>query len=234
MAAVAEALARQQEARGRRQAAAERARAARRPGRGRDRHRPAGRASSAGRCSSSEGARRRSRWRGGSRRGAAGRWCPSSGWPRTTTTSPRCARRRSLDASGALRTLRYDPQQRAARARPAWASCSTTRSAALVDELGARAARGPRPRRDGRARWRPAIAPGETLSGAFARLVSRLLPELVVLDPADAALKRAGGSRCWRASSREGSPTLAARARSRARACWRPATTSRCRCARAS
>ena len=31
---------------------------------------------------------------------------------------------------------------------------------------------------------------GETLSSAFARLVSRLLPELVVLDPADAELKR--------------------------------------------
>jgi bacillithiol synthase len=31
---------------------------------------------------------------------------------------------------------------------------------------------------------------GETLSGAFAALVSRLLPELVVLDPADETLKR--------------------------------------------
>jgi bacillithiol biosynthesis cysteine-adding enzyme BshC len=31
---------------------------------------------------------------------------------------------------------------------------------------------------------------GESLSSAFARLVSRLLPELVVLDPADEALKR--------------------------------------------
>jgi bacillithiol biosynthesis cysteine-adding enzyme BshC len=48
--------------------------------------------------------------------------------------------------------------------------------------------------------------PGVTLSEAFARLVSRFLPELVVLDPADATLKRLMAPVLAR-ELREGSPT---------------------------
>jgi bacillithiol biosynthesis cysteine-adding enzyme BshC len=48
--------------------------------------------------------------------------------------------------------------------------------------------------------------PGTTLSGSFSRLLSRLLPQLVVLDPADPALKRLMVPVLAR-ELREGSPT---------------------------
>ena len=81
--------------------------------------------------------------------------------------------------------------------RSASRSASRPRAIVLDDthhrprrRAGARPARRPSSRDDGlRGASRSATRPGETLSGAFARLVSRLLPELVVLDPADPALK---------------------------------------------
>ena len=74
---------------------------------------------------------------------------------------------------------------------PPRASCSTRRSPALVDELrGARCPPGSIATRC----WRSSAScyrPGATLADAFARLLSALLPELVVLDPSDPALKAA-------------------------------------------
>ena len=63
------------------------------------------------------------------------------------------------------------------------------------------------------------------------RLLSALLPDLVVLDPSDPALKALMASRCSRASCARRSPTSRLAARGRASSCWPPATTSRCRCA---
>ena len=88
------------------------------------------------------------RWRGGSRRSGAGRSCRCSGWPRTTTTSRRCAPTTLVDAAGALRDAALRPAPGAARAARPGTSCSTTRSAALVEELARALPAGPRPRRD--------------------------------------------------------------------------------------
>ncbi len=81
--------------------------------------------------------------------------------------------------------------------------------------------------------WRSVTAPGQSLSGAFARLLSSLLPELVVLDPADPDLKALMRSPSSPARSRRARPRRAWPWRW-ARPCSPPATTSRCRCARAS
>jgi bacillithiol synthase len=93
-----------------------------------------------------------------------------------------------VDTSGALRTLRYDPREEPI-GRPAWDITLDETVGGLVDELG-RAL----PAALGRDETLEIVAScyraGETLSSAFARLVSRLLPELVVLDPADAELKQ--------------------------------------------
>ena len=93
-----------------------------------------------------------------------------------------------VDTAGALRTLRYDPREEPI-GRPAWDITLDETVGGLVDEL-ARAL----PAALGRDETLEIVAScyraGETLSSAFARLVSRLLPELVVLDPADAELKR--------------------------------------------
>ena len=92
-----------------------------------------------------------------------------------------------LDAAGALCSLRYDPRREPVGA-PAWAIELDDTVSALVEEL-ARVL----PAGAGRDELLAAISacylPGATVSGAFARFVSRLLPELVVLDPADPALK---------------------------------------------
>ena len=92
-----------------------------------------------------------------------------------------------LDASGALRTLRYDPQREPLGA-PAWAIPVDDSISALTAELT-----GLLPAAPGRDELLAAVADsyvaGETVSGAFCRFVSRLFPELVVLDPADPALK---------------------------------------------
>jgi len=92
-----------------------------------------------------------------------------------------------IDAGGVLRTLRYDPRREPVGA-PASAIVLDDRIGALVEELGRVL-----PASLGRDELLEAVAAayvaGETLSGAFARLVSRLLPGMVVLDPADPALK---------------------------------------------
>jgi bacillithiol synthase len=109
-----------------------------------------------------------------------------------------------IDAGGTIRTLRYAPDREPV-GQPAWAIVLDETISALVEELGQAL-----PEALGRDETLAAVAesyrPGVTLSEAFARLVSRLLPELVVLDPADAALKRVTAPVLAR-EIREGSPT---------------------------
>jgi bacillithiol biosynthesis cysteine-adding enzyme BshC len=92
-----------------------------------------------------------------------------------------------LDASGAISTLRYAPQHEP-EAAPASAIVLDDTMIQLVEELGRTLPASPE--RDSLlATVAECYRPGETLAGAFARLLSRLMPELVVLDPADPALK---------------------------------------------
>jgi bacillithiol biosynthesis cysteine-adding enzyme BshC len=109
-----------------------------------------------------------------------------------------------VDGAGTLRALRYDPRVEPAGS-PAWAIVLDDTLTGLVDELS-RAL----PPALGRDETLGAVAasyvPGETLSGAFARLVSRLLPGLVVLDPSDPELKALAAPILAR-EIREGSPT---------------------------
>jgi bacillithiol biosynthesis cysteine-adding enzyme BshC len=92
-----------------------------------------------------------------------------------------------IDATGAIRTLRYTPRTEPI-GRPAWAIVLDDTVTALVDEL-ARALPSALGREHALGAIAAAYRPGETLSGAFGRLLSALFPALVVLDPADAALK---------------------------------------------
>jgi bacillithiol biosynthesis cysteine-adding enzyme BshC len=109
-----------------------------------------------------------------------------------------------IDAGGAIRTLRYSPRREPV-GEPAWAIALDDTVGALVDELA-----GALPAALGREETVAAVAecyrPGATLSEAFSRLVSRLLPELVVLDPADPGVKRLMAPVLAR-ELREGSPT---------------------------
>ena len=109
-----------------------------------------------------------------------------------------------IDAGGTIRTLRYAPRHEPG-GEPAWAIVLDDTIDALVEELGHAL-----PPAFGRDETMAVVAesyrPGVTLSGAFARLVSRILPELVVLDPADAALKQIMAPVLAR-ELREGSPT---------------------------
>ncbi len=92
-----------------------------------------------------------------------------------------------VDASGALRNLRYSPSIDPG-GRPAWGIGLDESVGPLLDEL--RAALPDSPSRDEvLERIEGCYKPGATISEAFARLVSSLLPSLVVLDPADPALK---------------------------------------------
>ena len=93
-----------------------------------------------------------------------------------------------VDASGALRTLRYDPQQEPL-GRPAWDIVLDDGVGGLVEDL-AQALPAALGRDETVELAGSCYRAGETVASAFARLVSRLLPELVVLDPADEALKR--------------------------------------------
>ncbi len=108
-----------------------------------------------------------------------------------------------LDATGAIRTLRYDPRREPA-GEPAWAITLDDTLPSLTAEL-ARVL----PAGMGRDAVMDAVGrsylPGESLSGAFARFVSLLLPALVVLDPADPALKALSVGVLGR-ELREGSP----------------------------
>jgi bacillithiol biosynthesis cysteine-adding enzyme BshC len=109
-----------------------------------------------------------------------------------------------VDAAGTLRTLRYTPRQEPL-GRPAWDIVLDETVSGLVDEL-ARALPAALGRDETLALLGECYRPGETVASAFARLVSRLLPELVVLDPADEALKRSMLPVLGR-ELREGSPT---------------------------
>jgi bacillithiol biosynthesis cysteine-adding enzyme BshC len=109
-----------------------------------------------------------------------------------------------VDASGSLQTLRYDPRQEPL-GRPAWDIVLDDSVGGLVDEL-ARTLPGALGRDETVELAGSCYRAGETLASAFARLVSRLLPELVVLDPADEALKRLAVPVLAR-ELREGSPS---------------------------
>lgn len=94
----------------------------------------------------------------------------------------------ALDAAGGIRSLRYTPSE-----EPAGQPASGIRLEPSVSHLLAEAAAclPASPHREeflgllGRC-----YQPGRAISEAFALLLSSLLPELVILDPADAALKR--------------------------------------------
>jgi bacillithiol biosynthesis cysteine-adding enzyme BshC len=109
-----------------------------------------------------------------------------------------------IDTAGGIRTLRYSPH-REPLGEPAWRIVLDETITALVDELAAAL-----PRNLGGDEVLGLVAecyrPGETLAGAFARFVSRLLPELVVLEPADRALKALAAPVLVR-EVREASPT---------------------------
>jgi len=109
-----------------------------------------------------------------------------------------------IDAAGAIRTLRYAPRHEPV-GQPAWAVTLDETAKALVDEL-AEALPAALGREETLALVAECYRPGTTLSEAFARFLSRLLPELVVLDPGDATLKRLMAPVLAR-ELREGSPT---------------------------
>ena len=96
---------------------------------------------------------------------------------------------RALERLERVRLMTYSDPREEPIGRPAWDIRLDETVGGLVDEL-ARAL----PAALGRDETLEIVAAcyraGETLSSAFARLVSRLVPELVVLDPADAELKR--------------------------------------------
>jgi bacillithiol biosynthesis cysteine-adding enzyme BshC len=93
-----------------------------------------------------------------------------------------------IDGGGVIRTLRYAPRHEPL-GQPAWAIPLDDTIGTLVGELGQTL-----PPALGRDETLAEVGgcyrAGVSLSGAFARLVSRVLPDLVVLDPADVALKR--------------------------------------------
>lgn len=92
-----------------------------------------------------------------------------------------------VDETGALRMLRYAPAQEPS-GQPASRVVLDDSVKALIDEL--RAALPAGLHRDAVVeRVERCYRPGTSLSSAFARLVSEVFPELVVLDPSDPALK---------------------------------------------
>jgi bacillithiol biosynthesis cysteine-adding enzyme BshC len=109
-----------------------------------------------------------------------------------------------IDGTGAIRTLRYAPHVEPV-GQPAWAIELDDTVTGLVDDLGRSL-----PPSLGRDAVLELVAaayrPGETLSGAFARLLSALLPDLVVLDPRDDVLRRLAVPTLAR-ELRESSPT---------------------------
>jgi bacillithiol biosynthesis cysteine-adding enzyme BshC len=92
-----------------------------------------------------------------------------------------------IDDGGQIRTLRYAPRHEPV-GQPAWKIGLDETIAALVAELGQALPASPF-RDEIVARVAECYRPAESLSGAFARLLSSLLPPLVVLDPSDPALK---------------------------------------------
>ncbi len=92
-----------------------------------------------------------------------------------------------LDEAGQIRTIRYAPRQEP-HGRPASHILLDDTIAALVDELVGALPPGEHVAALAE-RLRTCYRPGTSLSDAFARLLSSLFPDLVVLDPADPALK---------------------------------------------
>ncbi|HEV8253110.1 MAG TPA: bacillithiol biosynthesis cysteine-adding enzyme BshC [Vicinamibacteria bacterium] len=92
-----------------------------------------------------------------------------------------------LDESGQIRALRYTPE-REPMGWPASRIVLDRTIGGLIEELGRVLPDGLH-RDDLLARLAESYAPGATLSGAFARFLSSLLPELVVLDASEAAVK---------------------------------------------
>jgi len=92
-----------------------------------------------------------------------------------------------LDEGCGLHTFRLNPRREPV-GQPAARILLDDGVQALVDEAGMRLPESPF--REGVVeRLRACYAPGESVSGAFAQLLSSLLPGLVVLDPADRELK---------------------------------------------
>ena len=95
-----------------------------------------------------------------------------------------------LDDAGQIRTLRYAPERE---------PVGLPASRVILDETitpahrraGPGAARRDAPRQPCSRCCARCYRPGVSLSDAFARLLSALLPDLVVLDASDPALKRA-------------------------------------------
>jgi bacillithiol biosynthesis cysteine-adding enzyme BshC len=109
-----------------------------------------------------------------------------------------------LDGDGAIRPLRYAPRIEPV-GQPAFTIVLDETITGLVDELGKALAPSPS-REEILAVVADCYQAGATLSGAFARLLSRLFPELVVLDSSDPALK-ATASPVLAREVREASPT---------------------------
>jgi bacillithiol biosynthesis cysteine-adding enzyme BshC len=94
-----------------------------------------------------------------------------------------------IDGNGGIRPLRYTPAEEPT-GQPAWSIVLDDDVSRLVSQLRESLPSSPS-RDDVVAIVEECYRPGQTLSGAFARLLSRLLPGLVVLDPSDPALKAA-------------------------------------------
>jgi bacillithiol biosynthesis cysteine-adding enzyme BshC len=92
-----------------------------------------------------------------------------------------------IDATGAPRRFRYAPRQEPT-GQPASRIVLDDTIPALLDEVEAALPASP-DREPLLALLRRCYRPGATLSGAFASMLSSLLPDLVLLDPADPALK---------------------------------------------
>ena len=93
-----------------------------------------------------------------------------------------------LDEAGALRTLRYAPVREPA-GQPASQVLFDDSITALVEELRSALPAGLH-REAVVARVAACYRPGHSLGSAFARLISLMFPDLVVLDPADPAIKK--------------------------------------------
>jgi len=92
-----------------------------------------------------------------------------------------------LDRDGAIRQLRYAPHEESV-GRPAHQIVLDDTIARLVAELDEALPASPS-HEEVVGIVADCYRPGETLSGAFARLLSRVIPGLVVLDPSDPVLK---------------------------------------------
>ena len=92
-----------------------------------------------------------------------------------------------LDGNGAIRDFRYAPHVEP-QGQPAFEIELDETIERLVTELGETLPASPS-RDEILGIVGECYRPGETLSGAFARLLSKFLPELVILDPSDPALK---------------------------------------------